>query len=436
MPLIIALLKINVTLAVCYLLYYLLFRKLSFYNLNRAFFLATLGLSASMPFIDIRLKNPVAAQTIILDMGRNYPVQPAVTDTIDFAGIAGLLFWTGVAFMGLRLLLRLGAIGSLYLRSRKMVLQGTPLRILDHQSGPFSFFKSIFLNPGRFSETELHMIIRHEKVHAQQGHSFDILLGEINKAFCWFNPAAWLLANAIRQNLEFIADREILQNGIEARTYQYSLLRVSQQEQTAVLTSNFNFSHLKTRIIMMNKQQSASIHLMKYLTAAPLILALVCCFGVSSGQQKKIFITTAAPHEKKVSNKQVTNPVVSAKPEVTLATADPKMLKKALHKENNREEQESVATVAEVVEPGTDADEITIQSASGTQVVQIKEGALWESLNRPVVVVDGQKVPYETLDRINADHMKSMTVLKGLDAVALFGEEGKNGAILITMKEQ
>lgn len=435
MPLIIALLKINVTLTVCYLLYYLLFRKLSFYNLNRAFFLAALGLSASMPFIDIRLENPVVTQTIILDGSGNYPIQATVTDSMNFTGIAGLLFWTGVAIMGLRLLLRLGAIGRLYLRSRKTVLQDTPLRVLDHQSSPFSFFNSIFLNPGHFLEAELHMVIRHEKVHARQGHSIDILLGEINKVFCWFNPAAWLLAKAIRQNLEFIADREVLKNGTDARSYQYSLLRVSQQEQTAALTNNFNFSHLKTRIIMMNRQQSPSLHLMKYLTAAPLALALVCCFGVSSGQQKKIFITTATPHESSIGNKEAITPAAGGKQEMVLTDADPKMLKKVLHIQNKRKEQEP-APVTEVEKTGRDTDEITIQSGSGTQVVAIKEGALWESLSRPVVVVDGQKVPYETLDRINADHMKSMTVLKDQTAIALFGEEGKNGAILITMKKQ
>lgn len=288
MSLIIALLKINTTLTLCYGLYYFLLRKLTFYNLNRVFFLCAIMLSVLMPFIHIELERAPVKTLELQDVGTAYTIQVPNRDAVRFADFIPVLFWAGVILMGLRLLLQLFSVGRLYLRSHNNRIDGTAVRIMQGPNNPFSFFKSIFINPGLLPQEELHMVLRHEKVHARQWHSLDILLGELNKTMCWFNPAAWLMMRAIRQNLEFIADREVLKNGIAPKAYQYSLLRVSQSGLTVTLTSNFNFSHLKTRIIMMNKQHSKSIHLMKYLTTAPLTLALICCFGISSGHQKGV----------------------------------------------------------------------------------------------------------------------------------------------------
>ncbi len=293
MPLIIALLKINISLALCYSLYYFLLRKLTFYNLNRIFFLCAIALSAAMPFIHIELERPPVQTLDIRSMEVVYTASDPVRGTFSIADGLSFIFWTGVFIMGMRMLIQLLSVGMLYLRSRKTRFDDTPIRILQTSANPCSFFKCIFIYPGVLPQDELKMVIRHEKVHVRQWHSIDILLAEANKAFCWFNPAAWLMLQAIKQNLEFIADREVLGSGTETRAYQYSLLRVSQSGQHPALTNNFNFSHLKTRIIMMNKRQSGAIHLMKYFAAVPLAAVLVCYFGVSMAQQKKVVIKEA-----------------------------------------------------------------------------------------------------------------------------------------------
>ena len=49
-------------------------------------------------------------------------------------------------------------------------------------------------------------------------HSFDILLSEFICVFNWYNPFSWMLRHAIRQNLEFIADEQVLQKGLDRKT--------------------------------------------------------------------------------------------------------------------------------------------------------------------------------------------------------------------------
>ena len=101
-------------------------------------------------------------------------------------------------------------------------------------------------------------------------------MGELNKIFYWFNPGAWLISIAIRENLEFITDRYMLRQGTDIKAYQYSLLKVSGIPYATAIANNFNFSHLKQRIMMMNKQRSSKYNLVRYIVLGSLmIIALV-----------------------------------------------------------------------------------------------------------------------------------------------------------------
>ncbi|MEP7278343.1 MAG: M56 family metallopeptidase [Bacteroidota bacterium] len=93
----------------------------------------------------------------------------------------------------------------------------------------------------------------------------------------WFNPFAWFIRHAIRQNLEFIADNEVVANGINKKEYQYLLLKTLGIPQYSI-ANNFNFSSLKKRIAMMNKMKSAKLHLTKFLFILPLMLVSLLAF--------------------------------------------------------------------------------------------------------------------------------------------------------------
>src|SRR6202012_155758 len=54
--------------------------------------------------------------------------------------------------------------------------------------------------------------------------------------------------------------------------------------------------------------------------------------------------------------------------------------------------------------------------------------------DQPIFVVDGVPIASDTYN-LNADDIESFTVLKGPNAAALYGFQGKNGAIIITTKK-
>ncbi|MBS9765937.1 MAG: carboxypeptidase-like regulatory domain-containing protein [Flavobacteriaceae bacterium] len=68
------------------------------------------------------------------------------------------------------------------------------------------------------------------------------------------------------------------------------------------------------------------------------------------------------------------------------------------------------------------------------QRVEAQEKPVQEK--KPLVIVDGKEIPHKDLDKIPADFIKDITVLKDKSAIEKYGEKGKNGVILVTTKDK
>lgn len=288
MPLLlIYLLKISISLAVVYTFYQLALRKLTFYSWNRFYLLAYTALAFFIPFINI---SPVLEQQhwedsgviqLIPSIGNDVIINNSVANdpvtTFNTWYLVGALLLSGMLLMLIRLLLQWISFRRMLMKAE--LLEDGPMKIYRVEGNmiPFSFGNSIFINPSLHSSPELQEIIRHEFVHVKQKHSFDIIWGEIICLLNWYNPFAWLLRRAIRQNLEFIADQKVLEHGVDRKQYQYLLLKVIGNDQFSI-ASKFNFSSLKKRITMMNKMRSAGLHLVKFLFILPLVAVLLLAF--------------------------------------------------------------------------------------------------------------------------------------------------------------
>ncbi|HVZ26210.1 MAG TPA: M56 family metallopeptidase, partial [Sediminibacterium sp.] len=170
---------------------------------------------------------------------------------------------------------------SLY-RTRQLAkhLVGNEIRLYHLPGGtaPFSFGNSIYLDTQLYNDQELEKIIEHELVHVQQQHTADMLLGEILCILQWYNPFAWMLKNAIRENLEFVADDGVLQKGIGRKHYQYLLLKLTGAI-SHMPVNNLLYPSLKKRIEMMNRDRSNQKQLFRFLFAIPLLFILVAAFS-------------------------------------------------------------------------------------------------------------------------------------------------------------
>lgn len=288
------LIKLSISLAVVTTFYWVFLRKLTFYKWNRWYLLGYSLLSFLLPFLNVYdflepgATGPVVMEAVpLLDLEQLRMLMGREEDTSLFSDplrMAGVLLLAGMVFFVGRLVLNVSSF--LVMKRKAVLLQDGPVKVfaLPDGSSHFSFGNNIFINPASHTDGELQRILLHEYVHVRQKHTFDLLLAEFLCLVMWFNPFAWLLRSAIRQNLEFLADEEVLKQGIAPKEYQLLLLKVMSGLPHRFVAP-FGFSFLKKRIAMMNKNKTARVHAVRFLFVLPLMAATVLSFRSMAGMQ-------------------------------------------------------------------------------------------------------------------------------------------------------
>jgi len=309
--LIIYFIKLSVCLAIVYLFYQLVLRKLTFYNSNRWYLAGYTFLSFFIPLINI---TPLLEKN---SFSNNKIVQ--FIPTMDESGLVmndnmsarsnsifstwGLEEWllvvlvTGATIFLIRFILRFISFYRMRQDAHLVFNKGMKLYQVNDNIIPFSFGNSVFINSELHTEEEMREIIRHEYVHVKQKHSIDIIWSEWLCIVNWYNPFAWLLRSSMRQNLEFIADHKVLEKGLDRKQYQYLLLKVIGNNHFSI-AQKFNFSSLKKRIAMMNTLRSAKLHLARFLFILPLLAVILISFRKKQQESKK---PAVAQYEKVVT---------------------------------------------------------------------------------------------------------------------------------------
>ena len=303
------LIKANVVLVVLFGFYQLISAGDTFFKWRRLSLLTIYVLSLLLPTIDLSvLVNETAPLGNILPrMAYNLPevtVQPT-HDTFDWQQLAVWLY-AGVALaLLLRVFWQVVVVCRLAQRSERATLHGTAVCLLTGDYSPFSFFRWIFVNPVNKSPSQVKQILTHEQTHVAQWHSVDALLSQLFVAAFWFNPVAWLMRLQVRNNLEYLADRSVINGGTDKKAYQYHLLAVAYRTNVATITNNFNVLPLKKRIKMMNKQTSNPLARFKYLLFVPLAVALLAMNSTAmrANVQKKVVKTTKVTKKTSATDK-------------------------------------------------------------------------------------------------------------------------------------
>ena len=281
-PFITYLLKSATVLVLFYSVYWLLLKKDTFFKANRFYLLFGILISFLVPLFEI-------TRTIYLTLPTNQPqyftesipVNTAVEDTgTNWWLLLGLIYLAITFFF----LLRFGSqLYSLYILLQKNTAEtkdGFKFIAIDEDIMPFSFLKYIVYNPKSHSKKELTIILKHEKVHAYQWHSIDIILANLLTVFQWANPFAWLYKKCISENLEFLADSETASVVSSKKDYQMALVQVSSTYKVPALTTNFYQSFIKKRIVMLNKNSSNKKNTLKAVAIVPLLAVFLWSFNI------------------------------------------------------------------------------------------------------------------------------------------------------------
>ncbi|MFD2565158.1 M56 family metallopeptidase [Aquimarina rubra] len=314
------LLKSSITLSLFYLVYILFLRKETFFTLNRHFLLAGIISSLLLPFLEFTtveyIEKPVFHSIEFTAITSSHPENESLS--INWWLMAFILYILAAILLFGRFIFQLISLKRIFAKSQNKQKEGFSILKTQEDIAPFSFFRYIIFNPLLHNNEELRMILKHEKIHAKQYHTIDILITNLFVIFQWINPVSWLYKKSLQQNLEFIADQEAIRDLPSKKEYQLTLVKVSSNNFSSI-TNNFYQSLIKKRIVMLNKKKSNHYHLWKVTIIVPLLSLFLWGFNTKTEIQ---YLQNETPELSVSSNKKEQKEVVQDSQEITFPTKE------------------------------------------------------------------------------------------------------------------
>ena len=292
--------KSTAILLLFYVVYFFLLKKETFFSSNRWFLLLGIFSSISIPFLAFKkivwiepvkttLKN-IDFNSVAMTTFETIPVEES---RFSWEMLLVLIYGIGVLVFLSKLIIEFYSLRKIIKHKTKKLVDGFKFIEVDEAVSPFSFFKTIVYNPTLFQVEELDNIIKHEKIHAKQNHSVDVLITRIYCILFWWNPLVWMYKKAIIQNLEFIADHNALAQANDKKSYLLTLLKITTAERHVAITNHFYQSLIKKRIVMLNKNQSNRWNSWKYAIIIPVLAFFIMTYQVKVVAQVKSVQKTA-----------------------------------------------------------------------------------------------------------------------------------------------
>jgi len=408
--------------------YWLVLRDKKFHQYNRFYLMAIAVLSWIVPLIKIQWQHDVEADSTMYYLLSSVASNNTDID-LSLQSKWYNLNWQAlltVTYISVSLILLTGMVSALVriyrlLKNNSCKSLGEVFVVLTNANGtPFSFFNYIFWNDAIDLKSESgKQILQHELTHVKQKHSIDKILIQLVLIVGWFNPFFWLIKKEMDMIHEFIADQHTIENG-DAASLAEMLLTAVYPQQKYLLANPFFFSPIKRRIQMMKNNSNPKYSYMRRLIILPLLAIVVVLFAFRNKENAKpVSINSMIENLVDVVNKQNRN--TTKVKDTTILNGD------------------SVYVVPSdkkitIISPNGINSFSSNGKADFSKEKMAKFGL--SGAENAVYYLDGKKVDNSVLNEMNPNAINNVTVLKGASAVALYGEEGKNGVVEITSKKE
>ena len=399
--------KAAITLALLYSCFFLFLSKETFHRFNRCMLVGIMLVSLFMPMFHFTTSHPTTLneEVYIVQNYIEHDTTPIIVTAQQAQGITWIqaLTWIYMAGVVLMLILTLVQATSLirFMSSgvRHTDSQGNTVILHNNDVPPFSIFRYIVMSVKDY-ESSRQYILTHEQEHIRLGHTYDLLLLQGMKTLMWFNPFIWFLSRDLKAVHEYEADQAVINQGIDAKSYQQLLVMKVVGNRLQPFTNNLNHGSLKKRIVMMYQKPSNRWLMLKALCAIPVAALTINTFATP---------IETDPVEDMVKTLETTNvPTIN---EVKEALPSPKTAEEA-----SEEKPFAITT------DSNNIDDNPLILINGHEV----------KIPADIKTIDG-----ETLGKmlhINKEDIASVTVLKNGAATAIYGEKAKNGVISIETK--
>jgi len=300
------------------LAYKALLEKERMHQFNRLYLLTSLIFAFVIPLISFSTVSPflpeiegaLTTNTILTDIG-NVQQNPLpagngnYTSPILFA-VYGII--TSLLIFKFTINLR-----TIFLKARNnptIKNKNSTIVLIAEDLTPHSFLNYIFINRNDYNNGCIEQeILVHELTHVKQKHSFDILLIEVVQLAFWFNPFIFLYKKALQLNHEFLADEAVINTCSDTAAYQYLLIEKANKQSSPDLTSQFNYSITKKRLIMMTRTKSFRSALCRKIAIVPILAISIFIFSTKTLAQESVSapVPKQAPSTQEGVSKELLN---------------------------------------------------------------------------------------------------------------------------------
>ena len=281
-----------ITLSIFYMFYIIHLRKETFFKMNRIYLISTLIFSSIIPFLNLEvdffsMSNFHNRAHPIINIKQGYI---ELNEVVIYASIGKPTWSLMLEYLGIIYLL--GAFISFsffltgFIQIFGFIRKSTPKNYGRYKIAestkilvPVSLFRWIIINPEKYSSRDMEQIIAHERMHAFQLHSIDLIIVEVLVILFWFNPFIYWYRKSIREVHEYLADQAVVESGYDRIEYQQLLLSQYTGCRNIGLTSRFSYSLSKNRLKMLTMMKSKSISKIKIALVIPVIVAALFLFA-------------------------------------------------------------------------------------------------------------------------------------------------------------
>jgi TonB-dependent SusC/RagA subfamily outer membrane receptor len=484
------LLKMLVCSGILFLYYHLALRNKIFHQWNRFYLLALIVISIAVPYLQFDIWSDPVDSTDIKILQAVYFTDEYVAQASERTALS-LDQWISILYSLVSvsvLIIFILAIAKIYsiIRSHPvMTIDDIKFVNTEEKSAPFSFLNYVFWNKQIDLESSSgEHIFQHELVHVREKHSFDKLFMQVVLIVFWCNPFFWLIRRELKMIHEFIADKKSVGQS-DAHAFATMILHAAYPQHYSHLTSQFFHSSIKRRLAMLTKNTNPRLSYLSRVLALPLMAFLILAFTIKEKNNPKaenkrenfksfsIADTAEISLDKNTEVAKLLAERIKSINELTVVgNNSAQKIIKEINESNNKDsstprplividgkeiDNKNLNDLNQLISPEKiksiniikDASAITKYGQKGehgvieittqkvaeaenlTEKLRLREQSL--SDQKPLIVIDGKEFE-DDLKKVPADHIESMTVLKGATATQLYGEKAKDGAILITTK--
>ncbi|MFA5209575.1 MAG: M56 family metallopeptidase [Proteiniphilum sp.] len=462
------LLRASISMALLYGFYKLFLGKNTFHAINRFVLIAIALLTVLLPLCRFNFIPDLGRVTLsdhpswdLSDIPvSEFSSMSATQQLFPWRELLFVVFVVGFLIALVRYLIGFFQIIGIIRNSHKEKLNdGSTLCLSVKDIAPFSWMNYVVLH-GKGVPEENRTIIQHEQAHIHLKHSFDMLFIDLFTSFFWFNPFSWLLRREIQSVHEYQADAQVLNEGVEIKQYQLLLIRKSVGEQKFALANNFRQRDLHKRIQMMMKQKSDKQTKWSYVAVFPLLFLVMVALSVPKLNASIPDKAIEKSHEKAVKEGES---IILSEDFVEFSNGSLELGKVRIVAKDDSiavaakvgaqplyiVDGKEVASLSEFDPEQIESIEVLKQHATDKFGERGKEGVIhittkkvvkktigFNEDDKPLLILDGemQDAAFD-LNSVSPGEIESMEVIKGKRATELFGDEGKNGVVVITRKK-